>query len=420
MPTRKAPIEGSEISGISERGLCEALAVIGATLRWNTRAGRPEVSLSEDPDVPIWTPVTDRQDAGIREKIRSACFVSMKNGEIVAATFGRERWKTCLDALLLRHEVDPVAEWIETLPEWDGIPRVDDILGDLWDCQCPLAKWASLYLVLAPIQRTKEPGSLLREIPVLIGGQGAGKSELIRSLCVDPEWFGDALDFAERSQQRVEACLGKLVVEASEMAGAGRTEVESIKAFISRRDDYLRLAYAHYPEHRPRRFAIMGTANDTGNGVLPNDPSGNSRFVAITIPSHRSLVGKISTHVVRHRDQWFSEACSRYLEGERANLPQKLVPAQAEAAEEHARRDIGLEDMLAGVALGDTVRIGDVVEAIGQSKEWGDRHAKRIGAVLRGQGYSRAKIRIGSRTVWAWRQGQGAGRGRESAPELDL
>ena len=69
------------------------------------------------------------------------------------------------------------------LPKWDVVKRADHILQDGFDAEdSELTRWASLYIILAVIQRAYSPGSLLREIPILLGAQGIGKSALIRNV----------------------------------------------------------------------------------------------------------------------------------------------------------------------------------------------------------------------------------------------
>ena len=78
----------------------------------------------------------------------------------------------------------------------------------------------------------------------------------------------------------VEGMLGRVLVELSELTGFRRAELESLKAFISRRDDgATRLAIGVILKTALRRCILVGTSNDTE--CLPNDPSGNTRFVPI-------------------------------------------------------------------------------------------------------------------------------------------
>ena len=119
-------------------------------------------------------------------------------------------------------------------------PRLDSWLGEVFrtDSGCELTKWASVFVLLGAVWRTYEPGTKLDEMPVLNGEQGCGKSTALRLLLPPehPEWFADGLHLASDPRTRVEALQGRVIVEASEMAGITRAELESLKAFLSRTD----------------------------------------------------------------------------------------------------------------------------------------------------------------------------------------
>ena len=119
---------------------------------------------------------------------------------------------------------------------------------------------------------------------VLIGPQGIGKSSALR-LALPPDhpgWFADGLNLAAFPKERAEALQGRVIVEVAEMAGSTRAELESLKSFLSRTDDgSVRLAYRRNPETLLRRCIIVGTTNDPN--PLPNDPSGNRRFVPVVL-----------------------------------------------------------------------------------------------------------------------------------------
>ena len=387
-------------AGASQRGLEAALKHLCVETRYNTRAGRIEIRRGK----PTWTPIDDRREASLREAIRHDCMFKRRDETLVAAKFSDSDWRLSLHATVMLREVDPVRVWLDGLPTWDGTLRLDSLLGDLWGCTGELATWASRYLVLGAIQRTLKPGCLLREIPVLIGGQGAGKSGLIWALSSDRQWHSDGLDFTDRTQARIESTLGKLYVEASEMAGT-RQEVEGIKAYISRRSDYVRLAYAHHPEDRPRRFVIIGTANDSGTGVLPQDASGNTRFVPVQIDAERSLVGAVEPWIRERRDQLFAEALVRYRAGERANLGVEYRDAQADAIEQHERVDAGMQERLASIEIPPATTLRDIVRLLGEPATYIDRNAHRLEQALTRRGY-RPDGRRGEdgQTLRVWRR----------------
>ena len=206
-----------------------------------------------------------------------------------------------------------------------------------------LSTWASRYLVLGVIQRTYQPGCKLDEIPVLIGAQGIGKSAVLRAILPPdmPDLHGDGLRWDGRDKEQVEATLGRAIVEVSEMGGRRRAEIEHIKSFITRQDDgHVRLSYAVATEPLPRRFIIVGTTNEVAD--LPNDPSGNRRFVPI--PADGNVMGSVEKFFAHHREMFWAEGMALYAAGHRANLPRELHAAQRERAELHRDRDDVLED----------------------------------------------------------------------------
>jgi len=201
---------------------------------------------------------------------------------------------------------------------------VDACLGQCLEVQDydDLARWSSRYLFLGPITRAYEPGYKLDVTPVLIGGQGCGKSTYARLLLppAEPAWFTDALSFGLDDKQRIEAMLGAVIVEISEMAGTGRRENEEIKSFLSRQTDRMRLSYAKHPSDMPRLSVFVGTSNDTE--CLPNDPTGNRRFVVVRVGRHAIGYESMQAYLNENRDQLWAEALCMYRQGMRpVNCP---------------------------------------------------------------------------------------------------
>ena len=253
--------------------------------------------------------------------------------------------RSCL-VLADKYPCDPFKDWLRhALPEWDGVERIAGLLTATFGAaDKPLTRWGSRYLLLAPVQRAMEPGCQLREMPVLIGPQGVGKSALLRELFPQAQqarWFSDSYSLHEQDPGRqIEATAGAALVEIPELAGLRKAEIERVKADISRREDRWRLAYRRDAEAFPRRFAFVGTSNE--RSVLPDDPSGNTRFVPIVCPNPYHVEKGLRAG----RAQLWAEAYARSAKGERANLPYELRADQAAAAEQHRDRDEHLEAVL--------------------------------------------------------------------------
>ena len=226
-------------------------------------------------------------------------------------------------------------------------------------------------------------------------------------------WFVSGLDLAADDKTLTEAVIGSVIVEAAEMVGAGRADLARIKAFATRQNDgHLRLAYRRNREPSARRSIIVGTANPSAAGILPNDPSGNTRFVVVELHAGRSLAGPVETWIGERRDQLWAEAAARYEAGEQANLPEDLQPDAAAAAEAHRRKDELLEDAIATAerqpgpeTLAEAaVRVGLAPDA-DRALQMPMRESRRFGAALSGAGYTKSQgRRNGRRKVTLWYQ----------------
>ena len=322
--------------------LATALDALGIQVRFNLRTNGHEWDVGEG-----WIPASDRLDDEIRERIAARFTVGEKRDP---ARYSRERWTTCLNALLYGREVDPFREWLESLPKWDGIDRLSLWLGQAFmTADDALSRWCSRYVFLGAVERTYRPGCKLDVMPVLVGPQGCGKSTAL-AMMFPPDapagWFGDNLNLAADAKARAEALQGAVVVEVSEMIGSTRAEIQALKAFLSRTDDGggVRLAYRRNPESRPRLCILVGTSNEAQ--CLPNDWTGNRRFLVVEVgATDRGAVG-VRAVLDDWRIQLWAEALHLHREGVEARLPDSLAGAQAAVNELHRAADSILEDTL--------------------------------------------------------------------------
>ena len=253
--------------------------LLGYEVRYNLRASRVEFKTKDDSKL---VPANDRFCAYLRDQIANTFTHLSPQGEQQPFKFSAQGFDESVNAIVYTEEADPFVEWLESLHHWDETYRIDEYLTDIFGIsKTEISLWVSQFLFLGPIQRAYKPGAKLDEMPVLVGSQGIGKSALLRSILPPefPEFFADNLDLAGDKKQRIETLQGRVLVEASEMAGSTRAELQSLKSFATAQDDgNVRLAYRRNPEPSPRRCVIVGTADrDT---CLPNDPAGLRRFCA--------------------------------------------------------------------------------------------------------------------------------------------
>ena len=249
--------------------------------------------------------------------------------------------------------------------------------------------------------RAYRPGTKHDVVVVLVGPQGIGKSTAFARLFPPSEqdrWFSDALNLSGSDKQRIEALQGRVVVECAEMAGATRADLARLKAFVSRTDDGgERLAYRRDPEPLPRRAVIVGTTNDLS--CLPNDPTGNRRFVPIAVTAGK--VRHMRAWLDKHRAQLWAEALHRYRAGEPAYLPDELVKPQMTMTERHRDADDVVEnridEFLGRIDLPEYFRVEDVACETGlvdRPERLSSPLSKRIRAALRLRGCVPARKRL--------------------------
>jgi predicted P-loop ATPase len=173
-----------------------------------------------------------------------------------------EFFKRALTTFAYEQKFHPVLDYLEGLA-WDGVPRLDTWLVTAAGApDSSYVKAISSIMLIAAVRRVREPGCKYDEMVVWEGPQGGLKSSAAQTLCPRAEWFSDDLSLHLRSKELIEATVGKWIIEASDLAGKRRTEIEQLKAMLSRQvDGPARMAYGHYPVTRPRQFIFIGTTN---------------------------------------------------------------------------------------------------------------------------------------------------------------
>ena len=391
--------------GKTRPGLLKAFAWLGIDLRYNERSARLELlDLAADPQT--WRETDDLSRAAVRDLIAEQCEV-WTNGKVVPMAISSRHFQDLIDAILDTRRVDPFKEWINALPPWDKEARLD-----LWFYGCfkiseidsDLLKWACRSVPMAAVWRAEHPGEKHDEMVILVGPQGLGKSTTWAWL-LPPEhrakWFSDGLKFYADPKVQVESLQGRVIVEASEMSGVTRAEVENIKAFLSRcNDGSVRLTYRRDPVQLLRRCVIVGSTNDPR--CLPNDPSGNRRFVPVPVSGGNATTTK--AFMEEHREQLWAEALYRVrVNKETAYLSDELKAAQAELTEQFRAVDEVAEDVI-GRCLQD--HSGEVtVEQIAKEIQWpaDNRNVHRVTTVLKQLGYTRVQRRTDQGRKWFWK-----------------
>ena len=408
-PDKDNPLELTR----NRRGLERALYGLGYDVRRNLRSQAIEWRR----DYGDWRALVDDKRSQIEEQIAESYITPHRTGrtdKTEPLVFGRDTFPRALGAILYENRVDPFLEWLDDLPKWDGEPRLNYWLSDAFEIRSDddgvhdLGEWASRFILMGAVLRAYQPAAKLDETPVLIGRQGIGKSTAIKML-LPPEhreaWFGDSLDLSARNKERAEALLGKVICEISELTGLRKAEIESMKSFLSRTDDgSVRLAYRRDPEPLPRRCVFVGTTNDTS--ALPNDPTGNRRFVAVEL-GYAYPVSEIRVLIDDMREQLWAEAKARVGMNEQVWLPEHLKGAQARINERYRYRDASVEDALDHWLDYGQSDFTTEDAAIGAGLiKYGERLSRndqlRIANALRVMGYEQVRRLVDGKRKYVW------------------
>ena len=254
------------------------------------------------------------------------CWVSNKYG----VQFAENKFKTALQAVVDRRRFNPLRDYLDGLPAWDGTERVDTLLIDyLGASDNHYTREVTRRTLIGAIKRVYEPGCKFDNVLVLDGRPGIGKSTLLRTL--GGEWFSDSLSLTDtRDKTAAEKLQGVWIMEIGEMQGSRKADIEAIKGFISRQVDEYRAAYGRVVEKHPRTSIICGTTNSV-TGFL-RDTTGNRRFWPVMVDGDGLM--DVFSITADTRDQIWAEAVSLYQTGEDAYLD-----AETEEEARIAQRD---------------------------------------------------------------------------------
>ena len=304
------------------------------------------------------------------------------SGSYTEAEYTQSKWFEYIGAFATRNKHHPVREWLFGLPAWDGISRIDDLLGSLFAIDydrvpIEVVRTVSASILVNLVRRVLDPGCVAHNLPMLVGGQGIGKSTFVKHLAPTLDWFTDSLAMGLDGKEILEQTQGIWVVEKGELAGMSKADLNKVKQQISAETDRGRPAYARKLEKGelagmskadlnkvkqqisaetdrgrpayarklrkvPRQWFGIATVNPD-DGVIPFDGSGERRWWLIPL-ERQSGPGGVIERMTADREQLFAEALSIVQNGgERLrNIiipPQKVVDDMASIAKAHTYVD---------------------------------------------------------------------------------
>ena len=222
----------------------------------------------------------------------------------------------------------PVREYLDSLPEWDGVKRVEDLfIRYLKADDTEYVRTVTRKTFAAAVARIYVPGTKFDCVPVLDGDQGIGKSSIVKDL-VTPEYYSETLSLTDMDDKSgAEKLQGFWVVEIGELAGMKKADIEKVKAFLSTSDDKYRPSYGKVVESHPRQCVIIATVN--GERGYLRDITGNRRFWIIKV--HQKKQKERWNFNENFRQQFWAEAKKIWRDGEKLYLEGDVLDEAEEA-----------------------------------------------------------------------------------------
>ena len=179
-------------------------------------------------------------------------------------------------------EYDPITEFLDALPQWDGNDRVGELArrvptDNKWWPE-DFAVWMRA-MMCQWLHRNMLHGNAM--VPLLIGAQGDGKSTFCRRLLPDElaDYYIDRIDFANRNvaeRMLTRFCL----INIDEYDSLSRQQGAFLKHVLQKSDVKTRKLYDSQILNRQRYATFIGTTNDPTPLI---DTTGSRRFMCIQL-----------------------------------------------------------------------------------------------------------------------------------------
>ena len=266
--------------------------------------------------------------------------------------------------------ISPIRHYIEELPSM-SVNEARDFLTDVLNTHFSLRRYgehpdAIRYSelvfrkwLISAVARALRPACKADHVLILEGAQGAGKSTAIRILCGDA-YFGDSLPKLD-SKDAADYVRGKWIIELAELSSVSKTEVEHVKAFITRTEEKFRPAYGRNEIAYQRRCVFIGTTNRTD---YLRDETGNRRFWPIkleavdvaAIQKDRDKIWAAAKALYDAGEQWWltdAEALLAEVQQERRTAVDPLYDEVAEWLSSTKKMETCMREIMQQVAFVD-------------------------------------------------------------------
>lgn len=265
--------------------------------------------------------MSDRDDAFIREYLESryalCCPKKLEDAMVIEA---------------FENKIHPVRDYLESLT-WDGQKRLETLFTKyLGVADNEYSRVVTRKFLTAAVARVYSPGKKFDNMLVFVGEQGVGKSSVVKAL--GRRWFSDSLGQIG-TKESYEQLQGVWIVELAELSALRKSDVETVKHFISKPVDRFRVAYGRRSENFPRQCVFIGTTNKHEFLTDVQNRRFNPLETMVVAPSADFRTDLMDQEI----DQVWAEAKHLYEKGESLYLNKEEELLAIEVQKEHTEQD---------------------------------------------------------------------------------
>lgn len=271
-----------ETLGASQTGMlaAELYLITHYLFRRNVLNGKVEVAVKPaEGQESLWKPLTQSALNSIIIRAKRACICEdgSPKSDIVEYVNSDE-----IDTF------DPIADYLEHLPKWDGENHVARLFDRLPGVDSELMGYLATWLRSAVahwLQMDTIHGNEC--VPTLIGAQGCGKTTFFVRLLPPHlrEYYLDHLNLSNKFDKEM-ALTNNLLVNIDELDAIRPSQHASLKQTLSKSKVNGRPIYGASQEDRPRYASFVATTN---NPHPLTDVTGSRRYICLTIPEGKYI-----------------------------------------------------------------------------------------------------------------------------------
>ena len=290
------------------------------SIRFNELSGSAEITVTGKDGRQIVKQMDDTDDAA------SEAYIQSQYG-----LYHPVMHESAMKILLRDRSYNPLCDLVNSFT-WDGKNRIEHFLTRWMKAKdSPYTREVSRLIFAGGINRLYSPGCKFDDVPVLVGtNQGEGKSTIVSWLALN-DCYSKVIDTLDGSQKAVEGLSGIWIGEIAELSAFRKSDIESLKSFITRTSDQYRKPYDRKVSVLPRRCIFIGTTNAR---QFLSDKTGNRRFYPVEVYSSGYDLWKQESDVRDYICQCWAEALRRYRDGDMPPVANKeLIDSYREAQE---------------------------------------------------------------------------------------